>query len=84
MAAKILIRLEVPAVSRHFELYAPDFLPVKELTVLMINAVKELTDGAYLSSGKELLCSMEKNTILDEDATLFGYNIENGEHLMLL
>ncbi|MBR4234904.1 MAG: EsaB/YukD family protein [Clostridia bacterium] len=83
MDNKILIRLEVPAVKQEFEMRIPDHLPVKRLVPLMVKAVSDLSEGAYVSSGHELLCCKRLNAMLDTDAALAEYGLISGEHLLL-
>lgn len=84
MGNKVLVCLEVPSVFQEYEVYLPDFLAVKELIPLLVRAVKELSGQRYVSSGQEFLCSKTGGFLLDEDATLFGYGIGSGDHLMLM
>ena len=83
MDNKVLIRLEVPAVKQVFEMRIPDHMPLSRAVPLMVKAVGDLSDGAYVSSGKELLCCKRLNAPLETDATLADYGLINGEHLLL-
>ena len=80
---KVLICLEVPSISRIYEVYVPDFLPVREVIRLLVRALRELSGDVYVSSGSELLCSRTGDFLLDENATLSAYDIRDGDHLML-
>lgn len=81
---KVLICLEIPAVGESFEMYVPDYIPVRNLLPLLIRSVKDLSGGLYVSSGTELLCVKGQDTILDENASLSQYDIGTGDHLILL
>jgi uncharacterized ubiquitin-like protein YukD len=81
---KLLICLEVPSISALFEMYVPDFLPVKELIPLLVKAVKEMSSDRYVSSGCEFLCAKDPDYLLDDDAALAFYDIGNGDHLVLM
>ena len=81
---KLLICLDVPSIGRTFELYAPTFLPVRELIPLLVRAVKEMSGNQYVSSGHEFLCEKAHDYLLDEDAALQGYDIGYGDHLVLM
>ena len=81
---KILVLLEVPSISKGYDVYIPDFLEVKELTALIIKAVEQMSDHQYVSSGHEFLCVKEKNLLLKQGETLEKYGIKNGDHLILL
>ncbi len=84
MNEKLLLMLEVPAISCEFELLMPAAVPIKILSSLCATAVIELSNGLYCSSGKEFLCAVLQDTVLDENSTLGEYPIQNGDHLMLL
>ena len=81
---KILISLEVPSIERSYEVYVPDFLPVRELTGLLVQAVQELSGGLYAPSGSEFLVSGTKDFLLSEEASLSEYDIGNGDRLLLM
>ena len=81
---KLLICLEVPSISKAYEIYMPDFLTVRELIPLLVKAVRELSGDRYVSSGCELLCAKNPDYLLDDDAALAHYDIGNGDHLVLM
>ena len=81
---KILVSLNVPSVFLRVDLYIPTFLKVSEIIPMLIEAVKEITNSHYYSSGVEVLCSEEKNIILPNSKTLNQCGVLNGEHLILL
>lgn len=80
---KILIFLEVPSVGLKFETYVPDFLPIREVTKLLAYVSENLSSHFYISSGEEFLC-LKDGSILDEKLMLKNYDIENGDHLMMI
>lgn len=79
---KILVDLFVPAIHEHFNIFIPNFLTVKEICQLLGAAIQEMSDGSYVSSGEELLCSLEKMQVLRYGHNFLSYGIQNGEHLM--
>lgn len=81
---KRLVTLSVPSVSARYDVLIPDTLLVRELIPLLLNAVDELSNHGYVSSGQELLCAEEKEMLLQEDQPLYAYKIKNGDHLLLL
>lgn len=81
---KILISLEIPSIERSYEVYVPDFLPVREVTRLLVQAVQELSGGLYAPSGSEFLVSETKDFLLSEEASLSEYDIGNGDRLLLM
>lgn len=81
---KILIHLSVPIIQQGFDMYIPVSLPMQELTGLLARAVENNTDGAYVSSGNEIVCIKEKNEILAQNLTVWECNIQNGDHLVMI
>lgn len=81
---KIIIHLIIPAISQEYDLYIPTTISIKELTDLMVRAVKEITNNLYVSSGKEFLCLKEKNILLIQEFTVESYGIQNGDHIVLI
>jgi len=84
MNSKVLVRMDVPTIYKSFEVLIPRHLSVKEILPLIIKAVSELSEGIYVTSNHEFLCCIDQNTLLDEDARLEDYGIQNGDHLLLL
>lgn len=81
---KVLIILEVPAISSCFEVYIPRTLRVRELAALLAQSVEDLSDHRYVSSGSELLCLAEPECLMHADALVKSYPIQNGDRLILL
>ncbi len=80
---KILITLKVPSVQLEQDVMIPDFLPVKEIIKLLTEAVVDLTQNMYISSGEEVLCRKAPDMVLNERYTLQDYGVEHGETLYL-
>ena len=81
---KILVTVVVPAISAEYDMLLPDFLIINEMVPLIASSVEELSNQVYISSGQEFLCLKERNTLLKHDATLAQYQIQNGDHLVLI
>lgn len=79
-----LIILEVPVISEHYELFVPIDMKIKKLKILLANAVSEITNGQYISSGTEVLCLKEQNLQLSEEREIQQYGIENGDTIYLI
>ena len=84
MESSILICLEIPSVFYSFEARVPVHMTVREMIPLFVQMAADLSGGAYVSSGRELLCAKRQNILLGADATLSDYGIGNGDHLTLL
>lgn len=80
---KILITLKVPSVQLEQDVMIPDFLSVREIIKLLTEAVTDLTQNMYISSGEEVLCRENPDMILNERYTLQDYGVEHGETLYL-
>lgn len=81
---KVLVSLNIPAVSEKMDVYIPTFLSIKEIIELLVSGVEEATERRYTSSGNERLCSEERNIILPYTKTLKQCGVVNGEHLVLI
>ncbi len=80
---KVCVIVETPAICREDDMLLPDYLPIEVLKKLIADAVKELSSGAFVPTGKELLCRRDDGSILHPDYTLGDYAVTNGMHLML-
>lgn len=79
---KVLVNLYVPSVDMRFDVRIPLFLPIKLVTQLLAKMMGEITARHYVSSGQELLCSIDQNLLFRQEYTLRDYNVQNGEHLL--
>ena len=81
---KLLVNISVPAISENHDVLIPDSLSVREIIPLIAESVEYLSNQRYVSSGKEYLCSADKNLLLRFDQTLRDQNIQNGDHLVIM
>ena len=84
MNKKVLVSLYVPCVGQKYDIYVPVFLEIREVAVLLSEAVEKLTNGKYHATGDELLCEKENNIVLDMKCQIQDYNIKNGDELILI
>lgn len=82
MIEKKLVNLYVPCLGERVDIYMPDFLPVRELVRVIGKMLEELYSQRYVSSGCEMLSSLDQNLLLHGERTLKDYNVQNGEHLL--
>ena len=80
---KVLVSLFIPAIGKSFDVFIPKFLQIRIVCELLGTAIMELSNEEYISSGQELLCSVEKQQILSFDHTLEDYEVQIGEMLIL-
>ncbi len=81
---KILINLNVPAISANYDILVPDNMRIRGIVSMVAETVEELSNNAYVHSGNEIICSAEKNIILRSNSTLEQYGIKNGDHLVMI
>lgn len=79
---KVLVNLYIPSIGKQFDVHIPLFLPIKAVTPLLAKMAEEITAHHYVSSGQELLCSIDRNLLFHQDHTLRDYDVQNGEHLL--
>lgn len=80
---KIIINLEIPAISQKYDVMINPEMSVEEITRLICKVVEDLSDHAYVPSNSEILCVAEDQRIL-RGAELFSrYSIKNGDHLLM-
>lgn len=80
---KILVTLVVPSVEEKFDVLIPKFLTVAEVVDLLAEAVADVTQHMYVSSGSEVLCRSNPAMVLFPDRTMQEYGVEHGECLYL-
>ncbi len=80
---KVCVIVETPAITREDDMLLPDYLPIGVMIKLIADAVKDLSDGAFEPTGKELLCKKEDGSIMNPRFTLADYEVTDGMHLML-
>ena len=78
-----LVNLFVPALQQSFDLIVPTSVSVEILTGWLTKCVHELSEGKYIISGQEKLCTKNPDVLLKENQTLAECCIINGTHLVL-
>lgn len=80
---KILICLQVPAISRSFDVFVPLDMNINELIEVLVKGVIEMSDNSYISSNEENL-NLKNNVLLNPALTLQSYSIKDGEEIFLI
>lgn len=80
---KILICLQVPAISRSFDVFVPLDMSINKLTEVLVKGVIEMSDNSYISSNEENL-NLKNNILLNPTLTLQSYVIKDGEEIFLI
>ena len=81
---KILVNVYIPAIGEKYDVLIPNDMRIKHVTDLIASTAEELSGHLYVASGRECLCSAEKNINLRINATLEKYGIQNGDHLIMM
>lgn len=81
---KLIIHLIIPAITQEYDMYIPTSVSIRELTELIVRAVKEITNNFYVSSGSEILCLKERNLMLIQEETVKSYAVQNGDHIIMI
>ena len=79
---KVLVIVDVPVLHNQYEMMLPVFMQIGTLIFCITNAIEQLTEGFFGSSGQEFLST--QSVILDDTKTLIDYNVMNGDHLYLI
>ena len=80
---KILICLQVPAISRSCDVFVPLDMNINELIEVLVKGVIEMSDNSYISSNEENL-NLKNNILLNPALTLQSYSIKDGEEIFLI
>lgn len=81
---KKLVGLYVPAVQMHFDIMAPDDMPVHALTELLTKGTVELSEGRFVPSLLETLSVRCPDMLLHPERTLADYGVEDGAQMVLI
>ncbi len=81
---KLLIRLYVPALMQHYDLFMPQDVPVARLLPVMTEGLVQLSQGRYSPSGRECLMASGAEAPLQPEKTLYDYGIQDGDRLLLI
>lgn len=80
---KLLLTIEVPSVEQVFDFTAPKTITPGLMRELLYQVLAELTGGAYIPSGAELLCRREDRKVLPMEVPLEDSGVQMGDHLIL-
>ncbi len=80
----LLVSVEVPSIQEKYDIFVPSDLLIGLLSDVLSNGVRELSNGRYQKSGKEMLMMLDPDVLLDPEKSLQDYGIGSGTRLMLL
>lgn len=84
MKNKILVELIVPEVDEKYNIYIPINKKVGNVIVLLIKAVRELTNGTFDGTTKTCLYDRQTGEKYPINSLIRETNIKNGSSLILI
>ena len=84
MNNKILIELEIPLIEKKYDLFIPINKKIGTIKALTENALKELTDNAYIPRNDSNFYSKETGEIFDVNKTVRDTEVKNGSRIILI
>ena len=81
---KVLIEVFVPVMERSFDIFVPLTSPMHEVLELIKKALREMSDGRFLTDDNTTLCYRENGTIININLSVLELEIRNGTKLMLI
>ncbi|MBQ3356043.1 MAG: hypothetical protein IJG45_02870 [Oscillospiraceae bacterium] len=81
---KIMIHITIPAIQVELDAFVPPDVEISRLTETMVEGIRELSNGRFGISGKELLMSQGPELLLNPQSTLEQYNLQDGARLVLI
>ena len=80
---KIIINLEIPAISERYDVWVNPEMEVGVLTNLLSKVVEDASNHSYVSSGSEILCLADDYLVLKPNMQLLRYDVGNGDRLIM-
>ena len=84
MKHKVLVEVYVPELDIKYDLFIPANKKVGNVILLLVKAINELSDGAYLVSVNHALMNSDTCRIYDLNLNMKDANILNGTKLILV
>ena len=84
MNNKILITINVPLLSKSYDIFIPINKKIGTVKNLIENALVELTDSAYVPKDDSNFYSKETGEIFDVNKTVRDTNLRNGSRIILI
>ena len=81
---KLLIRLSVPAAQKCFDLFLPQDVPIRQVVRSAADGVRDMTNGRYAPSGREMLIPEGAEAPLAPEKHLEQYGIRDGDRLIMI
>lgn len=84
MNNKVLIKLYVPLLDEHFDLFIPVNEVVWKIISLSFKGCLELKDFSFSQNEKFVLINKQTDEVYSMNSTIYESNIRNGTELILL
>lgn len=81
---QILVRVELPAASRTFEVRIPVHAKAGEVAETLSGMLETLSDGLYRAGKEQVLIDKSSGRVLAQDAQIAALQIGNGARLILI
>ena len=81
---KILIELEIPLIEKKYDLFIPINKKIGTIKNLIEQALKELTDNAYIIKEDTNFYSKETGQIYNVNLNVRDTDLKNGSRIILL
>ena len=84
MNEKILAEIYVPAAGESYDVWIPKSLRIRDLSILLSEALSSLVQGQFQGYPGTGLFWRESGELLDMNRTVRALGLENGAELMLI
>lgn len=81
---KLLVEVYLPVVLQSYDVQIPADMQLSQITILIANALGQLTDYLYALGETPLLCDYTSGNILNINMTPQMAGLYNGSKLMLI
>lgn len=84
MGKQILVRIDLPAAGKMFEVFIPNDIRFSIIANPLADMLSNLSDGLYLPSDPIVLINKSNNTTININATAEQQDIKYGSRLLLI
>lgn len=81
---KVLVEIYVPALERSYDVFIPRSSSMAQVLELVKKAVKEMSDGLFMTNENTAICHRDDGTIININLSVDELEIKNGSKLMLI
>ena len=81
---KLLLNVNIPAISESFDVFAPKDIPVSSIISVIIENVVNLSNGRYSVSNREMMMTYKPEMLLDPEKSLEDYGVKDGDRVLII